>query len=174
SAAVWPWVSTPRKRQSNQPGAPLCRPLGFGSGLENLPALVHAGFQVDVVGPAQFAGILVFNVGRLLQRIGRAAHPPLSRPGFSLGDGHQSHSSWLANTIVSESRAYRGSVDGALVSRYKLLHVLIGLPADSLRSPVARAPRRGRRACARPDRAAARCAAADWAGWPQASRPPLR
>src|SRR5215468_3742384 len=76
--------------------------------------------------------------------------------------------------LYSESRAYKGLVGGTLVSRCKLLHVLIGLPADSLRSPAARALRRGRRACARPDRAAVRCAGADWAGWPRASRPPAR
>src|SRR5262249_38284782 len=101
-------------------------------------------------------------------------HPTLRWRGFSLGDGHQSHSSWLANAIVSESRAYKGLVGGTLVSRCKILHVLIGLPVGSLRSPAARSLPGGRRACARPDWSAVRCAGAVWAGWPRASRPLAR
>ena len=42
--------------------------------LEHLPAAIHAGFQVDVVRTAQFAGILVLDIGRGLQRVGRTAH----------------------------------------------------------------------------------------------------
>src|SRR4051812_41111222 len=47
---------------------------GFGLDLEDLPAAIHAGFQVDVVRPAQFARILVLDIGGLLQRVGGPAH----------------------------------------------------------------------------------------------------
>src|ERR1700733_10388630 len=47
---------------------------GFFLGLQHLPALVHAGLQIEVMRTAQFAGILVLGVSRLLDRIRRAAH----------------------------------------------------------------------------------------------------
>src|SRR5450755_622657 len=47
---------------------------GFLLGLQNLPALVHAGLQIEVVRAAQLAGILVLGIGRLLQRVRRTAH----------------------------------------------------------------------------------------------------
>src|SRR5215831_12700030 len=37
--------------------------------LEDLAAAVHAGLEIDVMRPAQLAGILVLDIGRLLQRI---------------------------------------------------------------------------------------------------------
>ena len=40
------------------------RSLCLGPGLEHLAALVHAGLEVDVVRAAQFAGILVLDIGR--------------------------------------------------------------------------------------------------------------
>src|SRR6185295_10008107 len=48
--------------------------LGLGLDLEHLPAAIHAGLEVDVVRAAQFARILVLDIGWLLQRIGGAAH----------------------------------------------------------------------------------------------------
>src|SRR4051812_47742201 len=56
--------------------------------LENLAALVHAGLQVEVVRTAQFAGILVFGVGRLLERVGGTAHATPRRRCFSSRNGH--------------------------------------------------------------------------------------
>src|SRR4051812_4596694 len=77
--------------------------LGFD--LENLPALVHAGLQVDVVRTAQLARVLVLDVGRTLQRVGRTAHAAARRRGFSFRD---SHFSLQASSEIRVSRAYRG------------------------------------------------------------------
>ena len=43
---------------------------------------------VEVMRTAQFAGILVFDVGRLLERIGGTAHATPRRRGFSSRNGH--------------------------------------------------------------------------------------
>lgn len=56
--------------------------------LQHLPAAIHAGLQVYVVRTAQLAGILVFHIGRSLERIGRTAHPPLRRRRFSFRYSH--------------------------------------------------------------------------------------
>src|SRR4051812_42179955 len=53
-----------------------------------LPALVHAGLEVEVVRTAQFAGILVLGIGRLLQCVRRAAHATPRGRCFSSGNGH--------------------------------------------------------------------------------------
>src|SRR5262245_30221988 len=45
------------------------------SRLEHLAAAVHAGLQINVVRATQLARILVLDVARALERIGRAAHP---------------------------------------------------------------------------------------------------
>src|SRR5712691_6279001 len=57
-------------------------------GLEHLPAAIHAGLEIDVVRPAQLAGILVLDVGRLRERVGGTAHPAARRRCFSFRDGH--------------------------------------------------------------------------------------
>src|SRR5262245_13773539 len=62
---------------------------GLGLDLEDLPAAIHAGLQVDVVRAAQFARILVLDVGRLLQRVRRAAHAAPGRRGFSFRNSHE-------------------------------------------------------------------------------------
>src|SRR5690606_34386041 len=49
---------------------------------------IHAGLQVDVMRTTHLAGILVLDIGRGLQRIGRTAHAALGRRGFSFGYGH--------------------------------------------------------------------------------------
>src|SRR5690606_6107097 len=51
--------------------------------LQNLAAAVHARLQVDVVWTAQLTGILVLDVGRSLQGIGRTAHAALGRRSLS-------------------------------------------------------------------------------------------
>jgi hypothetical protein len=56
--------------------------------LQDLAALVHAGLQIEVVRTAQFAGILVLGIGRLLQGIGRTAHATPRGRCFSTGNGH--------------------------------------------------------------------------------------
>ncbi|CDX58229.1 hypothetical protein MPL1032_230290 [Mesorhizobium plurifarium] len=56
--------------------------------LQNLAAAIHAGLQVDVVRAAHFAGILVLDIGRGLEGVGRAAHAALRRRGFSFWNGH--------------------------------------------------------------------------------------
>src|SRR5439155_19163894 len=62
-----------RQTPPNAAPYPLARSR-FLLGLQNLPALVHAGLQVEVVRTAEFAGILVLGIGRLLQSVRRAAH----------------------------------------------------------------------------------------------------
>src|ERR1700721_615173 len=47
--------------------------LGFRLLGQHLPAAIHAGLEIDVVRPAQFAGILVFDISRTRERVGRAA-----------------------------------------------------------------------------------------------------
>jgi len=81
---------------------------GFGSGLEHLPAPIHAGLEIDVVRTAQLAGILVFNVGRPLERIGRTAHPTPGGRCFSFGTAMSILSAPMQAPDVRK-RAYRGS-----------------------------------------------------------------
>src|SRR5271156_5116417 len=73
---------------------------------DHLPATIHAGFQVDVMRTAQFAGILVLDIGRSLQRIGRTAHAALSRRRFSFWHGH-GVVLLCSGSSSSEWRAYR-------------------------------------------------------------------
>ncbi|CAH1670329.1 hypothetical protein BOSEA31B_13547 [Hyphomicrobiales bacterium] len=61
---------------------------GVGLDLEHLTAAIHAALQVDMVRAAQLAGVLVFDIGGLLQRVGRAAHATLRRRRLSLRNGH--------------------------------------------------------------------------------------
>src|SRR4051812_12185870 len=61
---------------------------GFFLGFQDLAALVHAGFQVEVMRTTQFAGILVLDIGRLLDRIRGAAHASPRRRCFSSRNGH--------------------------------------------------------------------------------------
>src|SRR3954451_13560144 len=61
---------------------------GFFLGLQDLAALVHPALQVEMVRTAQFAGILVLDIGRLLDRIRRAAHAAARRRCFSSRNGH--------------------------------------------------------------------------------------
>src|SRR6516162_5822519 len=56
--------------------------------LQDLPALVHAGLEVEMVRAAELAGVLVPDIGRLLQRVRRAAHATARRRGFSSRNGH--------------------------------------------------------------------------------------
>src|SRR5262250_1656988 len=94
--------------------------IGSRSGLfprlEDLPAAVHAGLEIDVMRPAQLARILVLDIGRPRQRIGGAAHPPPRRRCFSFRDGHVlyllvARGRWaqMAARLGVWSRAYRGS-----------------------------------------------------------------
>ncbi len=56
--------------------------------LQHLAAAIHAGLQVNVMRAAHFAGILVLDIGRGLEGVGRAAHAALRRRGFSFWNGH--------------------------------------------------------------------------------------
>src|SRR5262245_57317844 len=62
--------------------------LSLGFRLQNLAAAIYAGLGVEVVGSAQFAGILVFHVGGLLERIGGTTHAPARRRRLSFRHGH--------------------------------------------------------------------------------------
>src|SRR5262249_7201610 len=72
----------------------LCA-LGFRFLAEHLPATIHAGFKVDVVRPAQFPGILVLDISRAFEGIGRTPHAALGRRCFSFRHGHD-RSPWYA------------------------------------------------------------------------------
>src|SRR5262245_34089065 len=88
----------------------------FRLGLQHLPALIHAGLEVDVVRAAQLARVLVLNVGRLLQRIRRTAHATPRGRGFFLRHGHGGNSFKIIGargagpSKTSGSRAYRGTL----------------------------------------------------------------
>src|SRR5271166_1952065 len=58
--------------------------------LQNLAAAIHAAFEVDVVRTAQFARILVLDIGRRFEGVGGAAHAAARGRGFASGDGHRS------------------------------------------------------------------------------------
>src|SRR3979411_2422796 len=61
---------------------------GFGLDLEHLPSTIHAGLQVDVVRTAEFARVLVLDIGGLLQGVGGPAHAAARRRGFSFRKCH--------------------------------------------------------------------------------------
>ncbi len=69
-------------------GAPLWRSGFFRLQVQHLPAAIHAGLEVDVMGTAQLAGILVLDIRRGFQRVGGAAETTLHRRGFSLRNSH--------------------------------------------------------------------------------------
>src|SRR5215207_4801291 len=46
---------------------------GLALGAQHLAAAIHARLEVDMVRTAKLARILVLDIGRLLQRVGRAA-----------------------------------------------------------------------------------------------------
>src|SRR5579871_5502672 len=70
---------------------------GFLLRLQHLPALVHPGLQIEMMRAAQFAGVLVFNISRLLERICRAAHATPRGRSFSSGNGHNGSSRGIAD-----------------------------------------------------------------------------
>jgi hypothetical protein len=55
---------------------------------ENLAAAVHPGLEIDMMRAPQLARILVFHVGRRLERIGRTPESALHPGGFAFGNGH--------------------------------------------------------------------------------------
>jgi hypothetical protein len=63
-----------------------------------------------MVRTAQFAGILVLDIGRVLERIGRTAHAAARGRGFSLRDGHFG-SVWLS----SRQAAYASGFEAGLI-----------------------------------------------------------
>src|SRR6185369_3079122 len=79
------------------PGSPPCKTKRSGLilalFLQHLPATIHAGLEVDVMRAAQLPGILVLDVARALQRVGRPPHAAPRRRSFPLGHGHDRLSS---------------------------------------------------------------------------------
>jgi hypothetical protein len=57
---------------------------------QDLAAAIHAGLQIDVMGAAQLARILVLDIGRGGERIRRAAETALHRRGLSFRNCHVS------------------------------------------------------------------------------------
>jgi hypothetical protein len=83
------------KKPGAKPGSISSDSLSFkrGSGflgldVEDLAAAIHAGLQIDVVGTAQFARILVFDIGGLCERVSRAAEAALHRRCLSFRNCH--------------------------------------------------------------------------------------
>src|SRR5205823_4894215 len=68
------------------------RALEFLLGLENLPAAIRAGLEVDMVRPPELAGLLVLNPGRLLDLVPRPAHADAAAGQLLSWDGHWSRS----------------------------------------------------------------------------------
>ncbi len=88
---------------------------------QNLTTAIHAGLQVDVVRTTQFAGVLVFDVGRSLQGVSRAAHTALGRARFSLRYSHSRYSMYgrhistaskAAETDMHQFRKLGGLIHG--------------------------------------------------------------
>ena len=88
---------TSRRHQKSRPEGRLFMPMANTkrSGvdrralrLEHLTAAIHAALQVDVVRAAQFAGILVLDIGRRLEGVGGAAHAAAGGRGFASRNGH--------------------------------------------------------------------------------------
>ena len=61
---------------------------GVSAGLQHLATAIHAGLQVDVMRTAQFAGVLVLDVGRGGEGVGGAAETALHRRGLAFWNGH--------------------------------------------------------------------------------------
>jgi len=95
-----------------------------GSGFlfdQDLAALVHPGLQIEMMRAAQFAGILVLNVSRLLQRVSGTAHATPRGRGFSSRNGHvmvlagffasnaDAPGAWQGAGKLRSGRAYNGS-----------------------------------------------------------------
>src|SRR4051794_20234318 len=97
---------------------------------QNLTAAIHTGLQIDMVRTAQFAGVLVFNVGSSLERVSRAAHTALGRACFSLRYSHFNYSTSQANT----SNGQNGGRND--VSRFRKFCALIHASAGLDQSPA--------------------------------------
>src|SRR5262249_28496248 len=74
-------------------------PSDFLFRLEHLAAAIHAGLEIDMVRAAQLAGILVLDIGRRREGVGRAAHAAergrgVGREGEVLGWGPAMGFSW--------------------------------------------------------------------------------
>ncbi|VTZ62402.1 hypothetical protein EMEDMD4_380063 [Sinorhizobium medicae] len=76
---------------------------------QNLAAAIHAGLQVDVMRAAQFAGILVFDVGRSLEGVSGTAHATLGRARFSFRYSH--FILHLSGKTLFSSRKWPGQTD---------------------------------------------------------------
>src|SRR5581483_9120446 len=78
------------RRQYGGPAC-QCRRCGasdLGLGLQDLAAAILAGLEVDVVGAAALARLLVLDVDGRGQRVGRPAAPALHARHFLPGDCH--------------------------------------------------------------------------------------
>src|SRR5690606_4304268 len=64
------------------------RALDLVLGLEDLPAAVLAGLEIDMVGPPPLTTFLVLDVGRRLQRVGGPAEAALHRRHLLAGYSH--------------------------------------------------------------------------------------
>src|SRR5215218_4868459 len=105
--------TAPERRRS---GRRLPESSGLrGFHLEDLAAAVHAGLEVDVVRAAKLARILVLDIGRGLERVGRAAHAAARRRGLSFRNGHGS-SPVVWATVKSEAPKGRAPAPSVAIS----------------------------------------------------------
>src|SRR5215475_787798 len=65
------------RRHCGEPASGSAQALDLGLGLKDLTPAIFASFEVDVVGAAALAGILVLDVKRRCQSVRRATIPTL-------------------------------------------------------------------------------------------------
>src|SRR5271165_4562555 len=98
-----------RKRPARWPasdgGAPGSGLVDRRFRLQNLAAAIHAAFEVDVVRTAQFARILVLDIGRRFEGVGGAAHAAARRRGFASGNCHGFKDSGRTAAAIEDARA---------------------------------------------------------------------
>src|SRR5215204_2373996 len=115
-----------------------------GFHLEDLATAVHAGLEVDVVRSAKLARILVLDIGRGFERVGRAAHAAARRRGLSFRNGHGS-SPVVWATVKSEAPNGRAPAPSVAISmRCVSIGTRRGTPAPvSARGQPRRQPANG-------------------------------
>ena len=85
----------------------------LGLDRQNLTAIIHAGLQIDVVRTAQFAGILVLDIARGGESVGRATEAALHRRRFSFRNSHFLNSGPAAAPMGKTPQGRTGKITSA-------------------------------------------------------------
>src|SRR5690606_10620153 len=85
------------------------QPFGLLLDRQDLATAIHAGLEVDVMRTTQLARILVFDIGGVGDRVGRAAEAALHRRGLAFWHSHNRYSE-NQNRCAAESGQRRVSV----------------------------------------------------------------